>query len=214
MIISVKVSMKKIIVISFLAFVSLLVYCACDSGTGKLMPLKTSSVILAFGDSITYGTGAKEGESYPEVLSRLTGFKVISSGVPGEITKEGLARLPVVLDEVNPDLVILCHGGNDILRNIPQEETESNLEAMIGECRKRHSDIILIGVPAKGLLLETSQLYKNVAGRTGISFEKKLLADILSKPSLKADYIHPNASGYNKMAEGILSFMKKSGAVK
>ena len=91
-----------------------LLTCAC-SKTPQMTKLSPDATILAFGDSLTFGTGAGESESYPAVLNRLTGKKVVNAGVPGEVSSTGILRLPELLDRDHPALVILCHGGNDLL---------------------------------------------------------------------------------------------------
>ena len=82
----------------------------------ELPRLGNDAVILTFGDSLTRGKGAKEDESYPVILEKLTGRKVINSGISGELSEEGLKRFPGVIEKHSPDIIILCHGGNDILQ--------------------------------------------------------------------------------------------------
>ncbi|GAA3919285.1 GDSL-type esterase/lipase family protein [Litoribacillus peritrichatus] len=110
----------------FFCFIFVLVLVGC-SDTKQLSPLSTDDTILAFGDSLTYGVGAKNGKTYPEVLSELTGIQVINAGVSGETTSKGILRFSDVLDEHQPQLIILLEGGNDVLRNHPPSQTKSNL---------------------------------------------------------------------------------------
>lgn len=183
------------------------------SPTEKIPPLAPDAVVLAFGDSITFGTGAGNGESYPAVLENLIGRRVVNAGVPGEVTAEGLARLPEILERERPGLVIICHGGNDVLRHLDQRQAADNLTAMIRLARERGAGVVLVAVPAPNLSLSPPPFYDEVARQSSVPCERKALARILGKRSLKADLIHPNAAGYRKLADALAALLKKSGAL-
>ena len=118
-----KVSLKRFLIGCLLAFLT-----ACSSSQPGLSPLADDAVILAYGDSLTFGTGANsDTESYPAVLAQLTQRQVVNAGVPGEISSEGLDRLTTMLEQHQPDLVILCHGGNDLIRRLDKHQLKSNL---------------------------------------------------------------------------------------
>jgi acyl-CoA thioesterase-1 len=185
---------------------------ACSSGP-KLPPVPPGSLIVAFGDSITYGTGAAAGESYPAQLERITGRRVVNAGVPGEITAEGLARFAGVLASEKPALVIICHGGNDILRHLDLRQSAENLRSMIRQAKEGGAAVMMVAVPALGLSLTPPPFYAEIAKEAAIPIEQKALGKILGKGSLKSDYIHPNAAGYRKLAESIAELLKKSGAL-
>lgn len=185
---------------------------ACSS-SAKLPRLAGDAVILAFGDSLTYGTGATLAESYPYILELLVGRRVVNAGIPGEVTGEGLSRLPEVLERVKPSLLILCHGGNDLLRRLDRQQTANNLRAMIRVARERGVAVVIIAVPSPGIALSPPPLYREIAAEMVIPIEEKVLTTVLSDGSLRSDYIHPNATGYRRLAESIASLLKKSGAV-
>ncbi len=132
--------------------VALLLVMGCDSGP-KLRPLAPDGVILAFGDSLTHGTGTDRAHSNPSVLARLTGRNVISAGVPGEVTSHGLERLPESLASHHPALVILVHGGNDTLRRVRTSQTKENLRQMVAAIRSAGADVVMLGVPGANLFL-------------------------------------------------------------
>lgn len=185
----------------------------CGEGTPKLAKLGPSDVIVAFGDSLTYGTGAKEQESYPAVLAQLIGRTVVRAGVPGEQTAGGLQRLPAVLDEHQPRLVIVCLGGNDMLRKGAYQSIEGNLREMLKTLKARGVDAVLVGVPAPGLITSAPDFYDKLAREFGIPYEGKIVTSVLYKPELKSDPIHPNADGYRRIAEAMAKLLRDAGAV-
>ena len=201
--------MRRSIFLIFTLFFSSLLFTGCDSGPG-IKPFNQESVVLAFGDSLTHGTGASAGQSYPDVLSELLGRQVINGGIPGEVSAAGLKRLPAVLEENNPTLVILCHGGNDFLRKLNQATTSSNLDAMITLIRSHGADVVLVGVPKLGFGLQVPELYSQIADQYTIPLQKEILVDLLSDNSMKSDVIHPNASGYRLMAEAIYDLINRA----
>jgi lysophospholipase L1-like esterase len=190
-----------------------LVLAACGEKVPPLPRLSPADVVVAFGDSLTFGTGAAETESYPAVLASLVGRPVVRSGVPGEVTAQGLARLPEMIEEHQPRLVIVCLGGNDMLRKVSEAEIRSNLRAIIRTLKDRSIGVVLIGVPRPALITGPAEFYAELAKEFGIPYEGKVVTSVLYSPDMKADPIHPNAKGYRRIAEAIAELMKKAGAI-
>lgn len=184
---------------------------ACDAE--KLPALARDDLILAFGDSLTEGKGVNASLSYPAILEQLTGRIVLNRGISGETTAEGLKRLPAVLDTEHPELLILMHGGNDILRNHNLAKTKANLLAMIDEAHSRSITVILIGIPEKKLFSKTAPFYREVAEQKALILEDSIIASLLKNPSMKSDAVHFNERGYRAIAERIQELLEKSGAL-
>jgi lysophospholipase L1-like esterase len=193
-----------------LAFVAALAAC---SDAPKLAPLAPDAVVLAFGDSITYGTGAAEADSYPAQLERLIGRRVVRAGVPGEVSAQALARLPGALEEHQPRLLVLCIGGNDFLRNLGKAQVAANVQTMVAMARQRGIDVVLIGTPEKGLTVTPPAFYAEIAEQIGIPYEGGVIGKILRDSTLKSDPIHPNAAGYRLIAERVAGILKAAGAI-
>ena len=185
---------------------------ACSEQNG-LNPLRPDSLILAFGDSLTYGTGAAPDDSYPSSLEKITGLTVINAGIPGEVSAEGLRRLPDQLKKYRPDLVIICHGGNDILRKLPFEQVEKNLRAMITLSREAGADVVLVAVPKFGLWKSSPDFYIRVANDLKVPMEQSILPTLEFDPAMKSDAIHFNKPGYRKFAEALTRLLKNHGAL-
>jgi lysophospholipase L1-like esterase len=191
----------------------MLAFAGCGEKVPPLPRLAPTDVIVAFGDSLTYGIGASEAESYPSVLATLVGRPVVRSGVPGEVTAQGLERLPQVIEEHQPRLMIVCLGGNDMLRKVAEGEVRSNLRSILRTIRERGIAVVLIGVPRPALITSAAEFYADIATEFGIPYEGKVVTSVLYSPDMKADPIHPNAKGYRRMAEAIAELLRKAGAI-
>ena len=137
--------MRKFYAILLAALVALSIT-ACGS-KGKERPLPAGSVVVALGDSITQGVGASEQSAWPANLARLSGWRVINAGVSGDTSAQALARLPALLQEYKPALVIVSIGGNDFLRAQPSSATRANIAAILRTAKESGSRAVLIGVP-------------------------------------------------------------------
>ena len=191
---------------------ALLMLTAC-SKTPAIPKLATDATVLAFGDSITFGTGAAPTESYPAQLQTRIGRKVVDAGVPGEISADGLARLPETLDEFKPGLLILCHGGNDFLQKLDERQAAANLRAMVKLAQDRGIAVLLIATPKPGFTVTPPDFYAELAKEFTLPFNDNVLRKVLTDNDLKSDLVHPNAKGYGVIADEIAKLLKKAGAV-
>jgi acyl-CoA thioesterase-1 len=196
----------------FLALVAVLFLAACDRAP-TLPKLNQHDVIVAFGDSLTHGTGASDDTAYPAVLATLTGHTVINAGVPGDTTGSGLQRLPEVLDEYKPRLVLLCLGGNDMLHRQPASRIENNLRLLVQTIRASGADVVLIGVPEPKLFGGAPDFYERVAKDMQLPLEDDIFNDVLKNNHLKSDPIHANAAGYRVVAERLNALLRETGAL-
>jgi acyl-CoA thioesterase-1 len=197
---------------SLFALFALLLLAACGRGPA-LSKLDSHDVILAFGDSLTYGTGAERDEAYPARLELLAHHAVVNAGVPGETTTEGLQRLPALLAEHHPRLVLLCLGGNDMLRRLPAGETENNLRLMLQTLRTSGTQVVLIGVPEPRIFGGAPAFYAQLADDFKLPYDGDILNAVLKDNALKSDPVHPNAAGYEAIARRLATLLKESGAL-
>jgi lysophospholipase L1-like esterase len=204
--------MMKKIRVSLLCLILSLLY-SCGSDLVYLAPLAPNASVLAFGDSLTAGFGASPGQGYPEVLASSAALNIFNAGISGELSREGLERLPELLAQHRPQLVILCHGGNDLLRSTGADAAKSNILAMIAMVQAQGAEVLLLGVPRPGIFLSTADFYAEIAEQTQVAYVPDLIRDVLSDAALKSDAAHPNSSGYRVIAGEIESYLMEAGAI-
>lgn len=172
------------------------------------LSLPFDTKVLAFGDSLTYGYGASPTQSYPAVLSDLLHTNVINEGISGEMSEQGLARLPRVLERVKPDILVLCHGANDMLHKGDLLKAKNNLAQMIKLAQSKGIYVLLVGVPTFDILrFNVPEFYYEVAKENDVLMEDESLKEILENDELKSDQVHPNAKGYELMAKKIAKLL-------
>lgn len=205
---------------------ALLLACgAALAGCGKrkaaaLQALPAGSVVLALGDSITHGTGAAPEAAYPAQLAQLTGWNVINGGVPGDTSAQALARLPALLAEHQPALVIVSVGGNDFLRRLPEADTLANLRRTVAASRDAGAQVLLVAVPrptvaaAVGAGLSDHPLYDQLAAELSLPLHAGGWAHVLGDEKYKSDQIHANAGGYRVFAHGLVTTLRAAGLLR
>ena len=189
---------------------------ACGASREKALP--PGSVVLIVGDSITAGYGVDAKQAWPAELAQRTSWHVVAAGISGDRTAGGRERLPALLDEHAPALVIIELGGNDLLRHVPEIEIGANLATMIENARTRGAKVVLMAAPqptALGALtgLSAASLYRDVAQRTKVPLIDKALPVVLSDARLKLDALHPTAEGHRVLADRALDELKAIGFV-
>ncbi|MGL5813767.1 MAG: GDSL-type esterase/lipase family protein [Aeromonas sp.] len=182
-------------------------------GEPEFRPLGTGETILAFGDSLTEGRGVGPAQSYPSVLAELSGHPVINAGVSGELSEAGRTRLPALLAEHRPALVILLEGGNDILRGSGEGALKGNLAAMIEAVQGSGAQLLLVGVPRKSLFADGAPLYEELADQYRLVLDNDSIGELLRSPGLKSDTVHLNEQGYRTLAERLHGLLQQRGAL-
>lgn len=165
--------------------------------------------IVALGDSLTYGTGAARGEDWPSLVGEKADRIIVNKGVPGDTTSDALARLDRDVLALKPAVVFVGLGGNDILNRLPEAELFGNLRKIIGKIQGAGSMVILLGLNGFPLDRGLGGQYAALARETGCVYVPDVLGGILTNIKLKSDQIHPNAAGYQIMADKIYGVADK-----
>ncbi len=191
---------------------------ACGKkSTPKAQPVAAGSTVLALGDSLTSGVGTSSATAYPAMLHELTGWQVVNGGLSGDTSAQALARLPALLSEHKPALVIVSIGGNDFLRQMSAGSAKSNIREICSAATASGAQAMLVAVPQFSLLaagtgkLTDHPLYAELAQELKLPLHANGWAEVLSNASLRSDQVHANAQGYRMFAEGLATQLRLSG---
>ena len=181
-----------------------------DPQTGAQAPDTSNAdlpIILAFGDSLTFGSGVDRKLSYPSQLQdeldrRGYAYRVVNSGISGDTTSGGVARLNTAL-ALEPDIVILELGGNDGLRGVPVEVARDNLRTMIASFKEIGSRVILAGMTlplnyGPDYIREFESIYVDLSEELDVVRIPFFLEGLIEEYEryMQPDGIHPTGEGY------------------
>jgi acyl-CoA thioesterase I len=175
-------------------------------------------IILAFGDSLTAGSGLPPGSGYPEMLQAeldRRGYKyhVVNAGIGGDTTGGGLARVESAI-AMHPEVVILELGGNDGLRGIPIDSMQSNLDELIVKFQAAGAKVILAGMTlprnmGPEYIGAFEKVYTTLAARHKVTLIPFLLEGAAGHGDrMLEDGIHPNQAGYRFVTENVLQSLE------
>jgi len=159
--------------------------------------------IVCFGDSITFGYGARPGEDYPKALGKIMNIPVINAGIDGDTTPEALKRVKEDVLDRKPLLVIIEFGGNDFLRKFPLEGTVNNIREMVRRIQGQGAMVAIVDISAGMFFSEYRREFRKLAREKGVIFIPQILNGIITNPNMKSDFLHPNANGYKVIAQRI-----------
>lgn len=185
---------------------------AAGCGKPRIASLPAGTTVLALGDSLTYGTGATPQTSYPAYLAATTRWNVVNGGVPGDTAQQGCDRLPPLLAEYQPALVLVFLGGNDILRMHAASALTDGLAQCVRGAAATHTPLVLLAVPTFGLTgFSDSPLFAEFAKQSNVPIVSPGLGTLLRDESLRADAIHLNRDGYRALAANVASELRRLG---
>jgi acyl-CoA thioesterase-1 len=177
------------------------------------------ATIVILGDSLSAAYGMERSESWPSLLQQRLdqhghAYRVFNSSITGETTQGGLTRLPRLLRQQTPEIVIIELGGNDGLRGLPIEVTRSNLSTMIEQSLAAGAQVLLteMRIPPNYGQTYTEKFngaYSGLAAQYDIVLLPFLLQDIALEPGLmQADGIHPTAAAQPVILDQVWSALE------
>ena len=186
---------------------------------GAAAPRRT---ILVVGDSLSAEYGLKRGEGWVALLERRLAdrkipAKVVNASISGDTTSGGVARLPALLAQHRPDIVVIELGGNDALRGLPLSMPEQNLARMIEDAKKAGARPLLVGVEipanygadyANGF----TALFPRVAKAHNVPYVATLfkgMGDGSDARLFQADRIHPRAEAHPRLLDNVWAELGK-----
>jgi acyl-CoA thioesterase-1 len=171
----------------------------------KVAQAASPQTILVLGDSLSAEYGLPRGTGWVALLGqKLQADKhtdgIVNASVSGETTSGGRTRLPALLAQHKPNIVVIELGANDALRGLPLKATQDNLLAMIKLCQNQQAQVLLVGMQVppnygKRYTDDFAALYVHAAKDTRSALVPFMLAGVADRPDAKdwfqADGIHP-----------------------
>ena len=167
----------------------------------------TGANVVVFGDSLSYGYGAPRGQSYPDLIGHKISRSVINLGRNGETAVGAARRVEEVLEQ-NPYMVLIEFGGNDFMRGVDFQQTVQAVSDMVDQVQSAGAVAVVVDTGGYYGMKKYSKAYQKLAKEKGAVFVKGILDGVFGKTALMSDQIHPNAKGYEIVADKVYQDIK------
>jgi acyl-CoA thioesterase-1 len=179
---------------------------------------QTSPVILVLGDSLSAEYGLARGTGWVHLLEQQlekdkSPWTVFNASISGETSSGGISRLPSLLTQKQPGIVMIELGANDALRGLPIAQTETNLRKMIQMSKKTGARVLLFGIQiptnyGQSYTTQFKNLYQQLANEEQIELLPFFLEGVATKPELfQADRLHPNIKAQSILFKNVWGSM-------
>lgn len=179
---------------------------------------QTSPVILVLGDSLSAEYGLPRGTGWVHILEQQlekdkSPWTIFNASISGETSSGGISRLPSLLTQKKPGIVMIELGANDALRGLPIAQTETNLRKMIQMSKKSGARVLLFGIQiptnyGQSYTTQFKKLYQQLANEEQIELLPFFLEGVATKPDLfQADRLHPNVKAQSILFNNVWGSM-------
>ena len=201
----------------YAVFFALLLLCGLSACSKPETTLPAQTTVLILGDSLTQGVGASSAQTnYPALLKQQSQWNIINGGVSGNTSAQALTRLPELLQQHQPKLVIISIGGNDFLQRLSNSDTQANIAQSITLSQQSGAQVLLVAVPELTLAAAVGHpndhaMYADLAQIQQVHLLEDAWSDVLGDEALRADPVHANDTGYQVFTESLTKRLQQIG---
>jgi acyl-CoA thioesterase-1 len=202
---------------AFVMHCSALMWLAAAAAAAPVHAQGARRTLLVVGDSLSAEYGIARGSGWVALLEQRIAqqrlpVRVVNASISGDTTSGGRSRMPALLQQHRPQVVVVALGGNDALRGLPLDMTEANLSAMARAAKAAGAKVLIAGIavpPNYGRKYseDFARLFGTVARAEGTALVPFLLAGVADAPNADAmfqpDRIHPTAAAHPQMLDNV-----------
>ena len=175
--------------------------------------------LVVLGDSLSAAYKMKPEQGWVQLLEnrlRSEGYSqdIVNASVSGDTTQNGIARLKLLLQQVDAQIVIIELGGNDGLRGTPPFAIKRNLQRLIDMAEGADAQVLLLGMQlppnyGKAYTMKFSEIYREVADDTEVAFVPFFMENVVLVPErMQADGIHPSIAGQPFLLDTVWPYLE------
>ena len=183
-------------------FLALLVVVGCSSKV-KFTDKTRSGPVVVLGDSLAEGYQLEPEDSFVSILAERLDVEIVNLGKKGATTEESLPRVKAEVLPLDPSLVVIELGGNDVLQKVDQAKTRDNLQSMIDQVHAEKIPVLMLGVRGGLMSDKYEDMFEELVSQNEVAYVPDILDGILTSPGLRIDSIHPNKEGHKLIADRV-----------